>query len=73
MSRFDWPGVMRLGMVDLGLAPEVFWRLTPAELQLLAGPAPGAARLSRARLDEMVRAFPDGNARGDDERDCKPV
>ena len=51
MTAIDWPGLMRLGMVQLGLVPEVFWRLTPAELQMLAGPEPtGQAAFTRARL-----------------------
>jgi uncharacterized phage protein (TIGR02216 family) len=55
----DWPGLMRLGMQGLGLAPEAFWRLTPAELRLMSG-AGGSTPLGRARLDELLRAFPDG-------------
>ena len=69
MNGIDWPGLMRVGMVHLGLAPEVFWRLTPAELQFLAGPEPAAVPFTRARLDVMARAFPD-EMRGDgNERD----
>ena len=29
MTRIAWGGLMRLGMVELRLAPEVFWGLTP--------------------------------------------
>lgn len=70
MTLIDWPGLMRVGMVQLGLAPEAFWRLTPAELQMLTGPEPtGPAAFTRARLDALVRAFPD-RMRGDgDDRD----
>ena len=69
MNRIDWPGLMRAGMVHLGLSPEVFWRLTPAELQFLAGPETDARPFTRDRLDAMARAFPD-ESRGDgDERD----
>lgn len=55
----DWRGLMRAGLLGLGLTPEAFWRLTPAELTLMLGIETGAAPLSRARLDELVRAFPD--------------
>ncbi len=70
MSRIDWPGLMRVGIGQLGLAPEVFWRLTPAELQLLTGQGPtGQAAFTRARLDALVRAFPDRMKGDADDRD----
>ena len=62
MSRVAWPRLMRLGMVELRLAPEVFWSLTPAELFLLAGIGDGPAALTRAGLDELRARFPDGPA-----------
>ncbi len=37
MSGFDWPGLMRAGIGALGLRPDQFWRLTPAELVHDAG------------------------------------
>lgn len=65
MSGFDWPGLMRAGMRGLGLAPEAFWRLTPAELMLMLGTGGGEAPLCRARLDELARAYPDDNREGE--------
>jgi uncharacterized phage protein (TIGR02216 family) len=59
MSAFDWPGLMRVGMGALGLRPDQFWRLTPAELVLMLGDPAGAAPLDRARLMELVRVWPD--------------
>lgn len=59
MSGFDWPGLMRAGIRGLGLAPDAFWRLTPAELALMLGDAGGAAPLTRARLDELAVKWPD--------------
>ena len=50
---------MRLGLRDLRLAPEVFWKLTPVELLVLLGVEAVLPALTRARLDEMVRAHPD--------------
>lgn len=58
----DWPGLMRAGLHGLGLQPDQFWRLTPLELRIMLG-AEQAAPLSRARLEELARAFPD---KGDD-------
>ncbi|MFW8634281.1 rcc01693 family protein [Cribrihabitans pelagius] len=59
MSGFDWPGLMRAGIAGLRLQPRDFWQLTPAELQLMLGQARGAPPVSRSRLAEMMRAFPD--------------
>ncbi len=68
MSGFDWPALMRVGLCDLRLSPDVFWRLTPLELKLMLGADGAAPGLSRARLDELVAAFPDGRkAKADDE------
>ena len=57
--QLDWPGMMRAGMQGLGLAPEVFWRLTPAELRLMLGSGAGEAGMDRARLDALLAAYPD--------------
>lgn len=56
---FDWPTLMRAGMRGLGLRPQEFWDLTPAELQLLLGEGEGATPMGRLRLDELMSAFPD--------------
>lgn len=59
MTGFDWPVLLRAGLRGLGLAPRDFWALTPAELRLMLGEDSGAAPLGRARLDELMRAYPD--------------
>ncbi len=59
MSGFDWPLLMRAGLRGAGLHPREFWQLTPAELVILLGGGDGAAPLTRDRLDELARAFPD--------------
>lgn len=60
MTRIDWAGLMRVGIGQLGLAPQVFWHLTPAELRILAGPDQlGPVPFTQARLDALVQAFPD--------------
>jgi len=57
--RFDWAGLLRAGLIDLGLTPAEFWALTPVELRLMLGVDGGPAPLTRARLEELVARFPD--------------
>ena len=59
MTRIDWAGLMRLGLVELRLTPAVFWDLTPGELLLIAGAGPATAPLSRAGLAALLERFPD--------------
>lgn len=67
MNQFDWPGLMRAGLLDLRLAPEKFWQLTPVELRIMLGVERAAAPLTKARLDELAARFPDfGKAMNDD-------
>lgn len=54
-----WARLMRLGMVELGLAPGVFWDLTPAELMLLAGVDAGDGPMGRAGLEALMALYPD--------------
>jgi len=60
----DWPGLMRAGLYELRLAPEVFWKLTPIELRIMLGADKSAPVLTRARLDELAAQFPDGEPNG---------
>lgn len=71
MSRFDWPALMRAGMHGLRLRPAEFWALSPAELRLMLGEAPGARPMDRAGLDALLAAWPDAQSkeRTRDERD----
>lgn len=65
----DWPALLRVGLQELGLEPERFWSLTPCELRLMLRVAEGGAAMSRARLDELTRLYPDqGKGDADDER-----
>lgn len=67
MSSIDWAGLLRVGLFELRLAPDVFWRLTPIELKIMLGAEGTAPALTRARLEELAAAFPDGRkARADD-------
>ena len=55
----DWAGLLRAGLGRLRLPPDLFWRLTPIELQLMLGLAGQSGPLTRARLEELAAAFPD--------------
>lgn len=55
----DWPGLMRAGLAGLGLTPREFWQLTPAELAVMLGAEGGPAPLTRSRLNELARLYPD--------------
>ncbi|MCB5197844.1 phage tail assembly chaperone [Loktanella sp. TSTF-M6] len=59
MTRLDWAALMRAGMCQLGLAPDAFWRLTPAELSLMLGLADVQRPMDRSGLDALLAAFPD--------------
>lgn len=59
MSGFDWAALMAAGLRGLRLPPEVFWRLSPAELGFLLGHGTGAAPLTRERLEALAQAYPD--------------
>lgn len=67
MTWIDWAGLLRAGLGQLHLQPELFWRLTPIELQLMLGVDRSKAPLTRARLEELAAAFPDcGKGMSDD-------
>lgn len=55
----DWPGLMRLGLRDLRLRPAEFWALTPAELLVMLGLEASRPAITRARLAQLARAYPD--------------
>ncbi|MEM6727320.1 MAG: rcc01693 family protein [Pseudomonadota bacterium] len=58
MTAFDWAGMMRLGLSELRLPPETFWRLTPAELQMMVAPM-GPAPMGQAGLEALMARYPD--------------
>jgi uncharacterized phage protein (TIGR02216 family) len=60
----DWPGLMRVGIGQLKLMPDAFWRLTPAELALLLGERSGPKPMSRAALRALAQDFPDRGMNG---------
>ena len=59
MSGFDWPALMQAGLHGLGLRPDQFWALTPAELRMMLGQGGQGAPLGRAGLDALLAAYPD--------------
>ncbi len=57
---FDWPALIRAGLQGLGLTPDAFWALTPAELQLMLGAGgSGTAPLLSEGLEALMAAYPD--------------
>ncbi len=58
-ERFDWAGLMQAGIGMLRLDPATFWALTPAEFELVLGKPAGFRPLKRARLEELLSAYPD--------------
>ncbi|MEI4486593.1 phage tail assembly chaperone [Frigidibacter sp. MR17.14] len=70
-ERLDWPGMLGAGLGPvarggLGLDPVRFWALSPVELALMLGIAPGRGPLGRGRLEELMRAWPDRTKAGGD-------
>jgi len=61
VSGFDWPALMRAGMLGLRLMPDQFWHLTPAELRLMLGQGGGEAPMNRAGLEALQAAYPDND------------
>ena len=59
MTGFDWPGLVRVALFELRLAPEAFWKLTPLELRIMRGAELTGPPLTRSRLEELAAAFPD--------------
>lgn len=55
----DWQALMRSGLHGLGLAPDVFWSLTPAELRMMLGDAGAGAPLLTDGLVALMAAYPD--------------
>lgn len=65
-GRLDWPGLMRAGLAGLRLTPDVFWKLTPAELWLMIGDPSGVRPMGRTQLETLRAAWPDGQRERDD-------
>ena len=61
----DWTALMRAGLRGLGLSPDQFWTLTPAELQIMLGAAGDTAPLLSDGLEALMAAYPDKNEGAD--------
>ena len=59
MKAFDWPALMRAGLHGLGLSPDIFWALTPAELQMMLGSKAGNGPMLSEGLAALMAAYPD--------------
>ena len=57
--KFDWAALLKAGVRGLGLQPDQFWRLTPAEFRLMLGIDAGSAPMGRSALDALSQAYPD--------------
>lgn len=67
MKAFDWPALMRAGLHGLGLSPETFWALTPAELQIMLGNKAGDGPMLSEGLAALMAAYPDTKKDQDDD------
>lgn len=59
MSGFDWSAMTRVAIGDMGLKPNEFWALTPAEFLIMSGIGSGPQPMGRAGLMELLARFPD--------------
>lgn len=50
---------MRAGIKGLGLSPDVFWAMTPAELAIMFGTSSGKGPLLSDGLATLMAAYPD--------------
>jgi len=58
-GRLEWGALMRAGLRGLKLTPDVFWALTPAELQVMLGAEGAQAPMLRQGLEALMAAYPD--------------
>lgn len=56
----NWADMLRFAVLQLGLSPDQFWRLSLVEWRWLTEPAPADRPLSRAEFDRLSQAHPDG-------------
>ena len=69
MTAFDWPVLLAAGIQRLGLRPQEFWQLTPAEFALMFGQGGAETSLARAGLEQLMDAYPDTEGAAGDGRD----
>lgn len=66
-AGFDWPALMRAGLHGLGLSPDIFWALTPGELQMMLGSKAGNSPMLSEGLAALMAAYPDTKKDQDDD------
>lgn len=59
MTQIGWPVLMQAGLRGLGLSPDAFWDLTPAELQVMLGDPAKTGPLLNSGLEALMAAYPD--------------
>jgi len=59
VNGISWAELMRFGLCDLRLEPEVFWSLTPVELMMMAGQSDAPKAIGKTGLDALMCKFPD--------------
>ena len=55
----EWPALMQAGLCGLGLTPDQFWALTPAELRVMLGADATQRPVLRDGLAALMAAWPD--------------
>jgi len=58
-EKINWRPWMDVGLRTLGLQPNCFWSLTPAELMFLIGQFPQENAFGRDQLSDLCARFPD--------------
>ena len=66
-AGFDWPALMRAGLHGLGLSPDIFWALTPGELQMMLGSKASNSPMLSEGLAALMAAYPDTKKDQDDD------
>jgi uncharacterized phage protein (TIGR02216 family) len=57
-ENFPWARFMQLGIGQLHLSPEQFWRSSPREIVSALG-SPPQPKLLRQSLDDLMKDYPD--------------
>jgi uncharacterized phage protein (TIGR02216 family) len=55
----QWPGLLRLAVLEFGLTPEAFWRLSLAEWRALTVLPDQDLGLTRSQFDALSALYPD--------------
>jgi len=64
---FPWAVLMGAGFGLLRLSTHDFWAMTPREICAAFAEQPGHAAFSRPRFEQLMQAFPDAPALGEEQ------